>query len=435
MASVQRETVERPIPGEAGGVTLDSVTTDSVSTDPDTPSGPTQAFETAVAAIGTPTLWYRFDEASGNIINQGTQLNADLVPTFFGEAFNGTYQQAGFIPSEGGGFPPSGTGAMEFNGGGQLRCNSDWNGTYGTVFMVVRTDTQPSSGPGEWTWAVARNFDIDAVSITIAPATGQVTVRKQNGFTNDRARTGDQQNLIPQSNTPQSFAIRQNNDSNDVDIYANGVENSTYSDSTNNPPPANYWFDSFNPTSSNIGSRGEVSSSQKALITIDEFLYYENRELTTEEIESLHNNITGTDPAGDTPVITMTDTNISVDDGDSISSGSSGIAVSGGWIDGTDDLEFVTTHWSTTTSGSTAPTFPGGTWSTIGSFTSFMDWGDGTEQPPDGAYVESPATLASLTDPFQDDGGGNWVRIEVTATGGSGGSSDPFAFFFKDAGI
>ena len=296
MASVQRETVERPIPGEAGGVTLDTVTTDSVSTDPDTPSGPTQAFETAVAAIGTPTLWYRFDEASGNIINQGTQANADLVPTSFGEAFNGTYQQAGFLPSEGGGFPPSGTGAMEFNAGGQLRCNSDWVGTYGTVFMVCRTDTMPASGPGEWTWAVARGFDLDAVSITINPgATATVAVRKQNGFVNDRSRAGNEQNMVGMSNQPQSIAIRQNNDANDVDIYANGVENSTYTDNTNNPPPANYWFGSFNPTQSEIGSRGEVSTSQKANITIDEFLYYADRELTTEEIESLHNNITGTD--------------------------------------------------------------------------------------------------------------------------------------------
>ena len=432
MASVQRETVERPIPGEAGGVTLDSVTTDSVSTDPDTPSGPTQSFETAVAAIGTPTLWFRFDEASGNIINQGTQAGADMVPTTFGEAFNGTYQQAGFIPSEGGGFPASGTGAMEFNAGGNLTCSQDWNGSYGTIFMVVRTDTQ-SSTAGQWTWAVSRGFDLDAVSMILNSNTGNITVAKQNGFTNDRSRTGLTALLTPMSGNVQSLAIRQNNDANDVDIYANAVENTSYSDITNNPPPADYWFDSYNPTTCVIGSRGGVSSTQKTEVTIDEFLYYEDRELTTEEIESLHNNITGEDAGGATPEVSMSDTNISIDDGDSISTS---LSVSGDWNDGNADssLEFVTTHWSTSTSGSTAPTFPGGTWSTIGSFGSFMGWDDGTEQPPDGAYVYTNDVIANLVDPFQDDGGGNWVRMEVTAIG-PGGTSSAFEFFFKDAGF
>lgn len=395
-------------------------------------------WQTAVTAPGNPTLWYRFNEASGNVLNYGTQASADMVPTFFGEGFSATYQSPGRMPYEGGDpDTPAGTGQMKFEGAGHLTCQSDWEGTHGTIFFVLDFRYGEYTN-GDYVMGVSRTFDIDGCFITIFGALDDIRMdwRVQNAFTGDSAtRVTGGFGIDLTTDKILTVAVRKNvaSDSSEPDIFMQGNQiTGAALTQIFGTCPIGYWFDSFNPDTSGIGARSGVSSGPKWSEGIDEMLYYQNNPLTNQEIADLHASvIAGIPPAVTQPVISMGDTNISIDDGDSIADE---LMVSGSWIDGTDDLEFVVTHWSTSTSGSSAPAFPGGTWSTIGSFASFMGWDDGTEQPPDGPFTHTD-TIANITDPFQDDGGGNWVRVEVTAVGGAGGDSDPFEFFFKDAGF
>ena len=258
--------------------------------------------------LGLPTLWYRFDEPqNANVINYGSQGDgADLEKNSFGNAFDADEEEPGRMPFEGGDpATPAGRGAIKMNAGGIMETVSDdWNGSYGTIMLVVDIDATTHIS-GMYAMGVSRAFDIDGcfISLNGAATDARWDWRVQNAFTGDSATrvSGGFGLDFTQDPGLHTFVVRKNNDGSGVapDIFQDGVkvEGAALTQITGTCP-IGYFFDSFNPDTSSLGARAGVSSGQKWNAIFDEFLYYQDTELTDQQISDWHNSVvTGVAPA------------------------------------------------------------------------------------------------------------------------------------------
>lgn len=231
-----------------------------------------------VAAID-PGSWYRFDEASGGVLNQGSQGSAlDLAEGTYGTAWSGTYAQEGVPISD-----ESSTGAMLFGGGGRLTAGTNRWGTQatGTMFFIVDMTNVTSQ---RFMWGVTLGADLNQIH-GIAQA--------DKSFTLDWASTGSNNSSLTTSSTLSgwhSIAIVQTDDSvNGPDMYVDGVIDSSAVLSADGGVGYDFWFDAFTPDTTAIGARGGITGTAKYNGLMDEFFYVDTTELTATQILDLHN--------------------------------------------------------------------------------------------------------------------------------------------------
>lgn len=224
-------------------------------------------FEELVESLN-PTIWYKFNETSGDIINHGSagaghNLSASLSP--------GTYNVNGHNKTG---------GAFEFDGGGRfLGAGPSPNDTsYGTIWCAQTISNR-------WMWDVYRGFDGDDLVLQ----SGGVGIRwfySGPGFNDDAFINYPSQPAINDGNF-HSIALRKNNDANapdcivDKGLLTPSIDESGGGDTTR-------WFDDYTESMS-MGGRGSPDSAGvRSLSKMDEWLYFEGVELTDEQINSLH---------------------------------------------------------------------------------------------------------------------------------------------------
>jgi len=242
----------------------------------------------AVAAL-QPSYWYTFEEATGNIINQGYIANPsdyDFVPGSYGNVFNATYQ----VPT----ITNTGNTGMEFNGGGRLRPSTSWGGFYGTVFMIVNLDGTVA-GQFNFMGGVSENFDqtqIQFIALTSGTSHHNIRVYKEpspTGGTPLSHEATDAATLWPFNSGWHSFAIRQNNDLNLPDLFIDGNLVARSDLGVTGGSMDYQWFGSIVPARETTwGARSGVSSSIKAEFITDELLYFQSIELSNGDISALH---------------------------------------------------------------------------------------------------------------------------------------------------
>lgn len=218
----------------------------------------------AVNAIGADH-WYRFQEASGDLLDEGGSGD-DYAPTDFnGQPFNGTYAQSSWTDSN---------GALQFNGQGCIAQSlspfgSPANGTL--VFLLKLGAGCPS---GAWVWMEYDNGDDKAVAFRLMGSNGKRTpvVWLQDAATGDTYLTstvnihdGDW-HLVALVFTSGSPPV----------IYVDGVED-TGAVLTVGTTSSSYWIDDFVADGQIMGARGGVSSDTDFFKgSMDEFVFFDS---------------------------------------------------------------------------------------------------------------------------------------------------------------
>ena len=273
MASVERLTVQRDFVVRSG------VTSPGVDVDPD---GAPAIPWVDLMAILQPDHWYRFDQASGDLIDVG--FAATGIDLALNGSLAGGFQQPGQIPDEtNGAIDFAGITASDFFQ--TVAPTSGWAAS-GTLAVLLKM--QPAPNTGQWGFTYFAGFDVDEVTLRLVgnPRNGlQYMTSDQIQNDDDFFRTYNNDPDWSESTGFHLAVFVKSADANPPAYYADGGEMGDFTDQIGATSDPGRWLNDFN-GDWRIPGRGNPSQLGFTGM-VDEFMYWDGVELTQDQVRDM----------------------------------------------------------------------------------------------------------------------------------------------------